>query len=291
MLCNIALIILPLRRLGVVGHERRAQGGGVVGGGNVFHLREAVDDRGEVEAVSGGCGMYAVLREKRFSCAGTEVLSAHHERAGLYGVDHAWTEADGRDAVVVGELLHGACGAVACTGEVVLLHGFGDRVGEYDVGSGVLLPRLAHDALHGTPDVLRRRSAVVGGELHEKEVGVVAERVVRHAECAEIRSGAADGGVDFLDLRLRVSGWIGGTDREEQVLSCNYRQAALRRNGLTVSMILLQMLPFATSISYWLCKFCQTSGVVPKNLAKRSAVSADMPRRPSTISFTRRRGT
>ena len=200
------LDVYHLRRLEVVGHERRAQGGGVVGGRHVLHLRETVDDRGEVEAVSGGRGMYAVLREKRLSCAGAEVLSAHHERAGLDGVDHARTEADGRDAVVVGELLHGARGAVACTGEVVLLHGFGDRVGEYDVGSRVLLPRLAHDALHGTPDVLRRRSAVVGGELHEEEVGVVAECVVLHAERAEIRSGTADGGVNFLELRLRVGG-------------------------------------------------------------------------------------
>ena len=102
--------------------------------------------------MSSGRGVYAILREERLACAGAEVLSAHHERAGLYGVDHARTEADGRDAVVVGELLHGARGAVAFAGEVVLLHGFGDRVGEYDVGSGVLLPRLAHDALHGTPD-------------------------------------------------------------------------------------------------------------------------------------------
>ena len=238
------------RRLEVVGHERRAQDGGVVGGRHVLHLREAVGDRGEVEAVSGGRGVYAILREERLACAGAIVLSAHHERAGLDGVDHAWAKADGRDAVVVGELLHGTRGAVAFSGEVVLLHGFGDRVGEYDVGSGVLLPRLAHDALHGTPDGLRHRSAVVGGELHEEKVGVVTERVVLHAECAEIRAGTADGGMDFLELRLRVRGWIGGTDREEQVLSCNYRQAALLRNGLTVSMILLQMLPFATSISY-----------------------------------------
>lgn len=55
--------------------------------------------------------------------------------------------------------------------------------------------------------------------------------------------------------------------RSAKAESCGYRQAALRRNGLTVFMILLQMLPFATSISYWLCRFCQTSGVVPRQIS------------------------
>ena len=176
----------------------------MVGGGHVLHLREAVDDRGEVELVSGKAGMHAVLREEGLALVRFGTL--HHERAGLDGVDHARAEADGGDAVVVGELLHGARGAVAVAGEVVLLHGGGDRVGEHDVRGWVLLPRLPHDALHGAPDGLGLRAAVVGGELDEQQVGVVPEGVVPHAERAEVRARAADGGVDLLELRLRVGG-------------------------------------------------------------------------------------
>ena len=42
------------------------------------------------------------------------------------------------------------------------------------------------------------------------------------------------------------------------------RQAARVSAGVMDSLIVSQMLLFATSISYWLCRFCHSSGVVPK---------------------------
>src|SRR5207249_6935198 len=47
----------------------------------------------------------------------------------------------------------------------------------------------------------------------------------------------------------------------------------------------------STSRSYVACRFNQKRSDVPKKRARRNAVSADIERRPSTISLMRRRGT
>ena len=53
----------------------------------------------------------------------------------------------------------------------------------------------------------------------------MAKRVIRHAERAKIRAGAADGGVDFLDLRLRIGG--------AEPVCCEIAPAVHRCDGAT----------------------------------------------------------
>ena len=135
-------------------------------------------------------------------------------------------------------------------------------------------PRLER-TLQGAERVRLMRSR--GSPLHiEEPLRRLDDRAVpdnRDAELPRLVRPAA-----LVSRRLKVY--------RREFHSRNQRQAALPSAGVMVALIRSQMLFLATSISYWLWRFCQTSGVVPKYLAKRRAVSAVMPRRQSAISFS-----
>ena len=149
---------------------------------------------GEDELVA-ECGLFGFgLRE----------LRAPDELAGLGQPRDLHAERDRRDAVMVGDLLHRARGAL----QLALEHGGGKRLGqgvdEADVGLGIGLPGLAHDAFHRANDALRVSAAVIHRELDEEEVRPFREDVLLHTKDAEVRTGAADGRVDLREGRLRV---------------------------------------------------------------------------------------
>ena len=135
---------------------------------------------------------------------GLRELGSPGELAGLGQLRDFHAERDRRDAIEVGDLLHGARGALQLALEHRRRKRFGEGIDETDVGARVGLPGLAHDAFHGADDAPRVGAAVVDGELDEEKVRPFREDVLLHAERAEIRTGATDGGVDFGETGLRV---------------------------------------------------------------------------------------
>jgi len=145
-----------------------------------------------------------LVAERGFLGVGLGQLRAPGQLAGLGQLRDFHAERDRRDAVEVGDLLHRARGALQLAREHRRRKRLGDGVDEADVALGIGLPGLAHDAFHGADDALRVGAAVVHGEFDEEEVGSVGEHVLLHAEDAEVRAGAADGGVDLGEARLRI---------------------------------------------------------------------------------------
>lgn len=72
-------------------------------------------------------------------------------------------------------------------------HALGQGVDKADVGAGILLPDLAHDAFDGLGF---KSAAAVDAVLHENQVRLFGKDIRGQAARAVIGAGARDGGVD-----------------------------------------------------------------------------------------------
>src|ERR1035437_8916570 len=135
---------------------------------------------------------------------GLGLFAFEDQASGLFQFGHLNPHVDGRDAVVVGELLHGAGGAGIFAGLQGFQHVVRKGIDKTYVGFGIGTPGLAHDAFHATVNLLRGSAAVVDGKFHKNEVRVLGEDVLATTEHAQIGTSAADGSVDLGDFGVGI---------------------------------------------------------------------------------------
>jgi len=170
--------------------------------GGFFHLSESVCDDLCVNLVSFIQGMDAIFGEADQSVF-ERLIRLELELSLLFEFCDFEGDVDGGDTVVVGQQFHGGSGPGTLPLAEIFFIIHAEGVDKADVRFGVGFPDLTHDAVHGIPDRLRLTTAVIDGKFDEDEIGLMIEDIPLQSECAQIAAGAPDGGVNFMNFRIR----------------------------------------------------------------------------------------
>ena len=124
----------------------------------------------------------------------------HRQFALLFQPGDLITHVDGRNRVVVRDLLHHGSGARQFAVFEVVHAGGGDGVDEADIGFRKTFPYLADDSLHRAADVERPGARIVDRKFHEHQIRFMGKHIRVKPEYAEVGACSADRGVDLTDF-------------------------------------------------------------------------------------------